>query len=249
MQTRVIENQIRAAIARFPKLSYRRNEGKKFWIIEGDLDICDSTGVYWDTFQIAIILNDKYPNSVPVVFEVSEKIPRISDRHISGDGACCLDIEHKLLRMASRGIQLSEFIATKVYPFFANQIYFEKHERFAGQEYSHRFAGVEEFYRDELQIPNAKTATLILTSILSKSLPERNERCICGQEKKYKKCHMHKVEFLEAIGTAQLLKDLDNFREEMARDQARPESISKPPDHVSSTGASSNSRLCPPKSS
>lgn len=222
MQNRVIENQIRAAIARFPKLSYRRNEGKKFWIIEGDLDICDSTGVYWDTFQIAIVLNDKYPNSVPVVFEVSKKIPRVSDRHISANGACCLDIEHKLLRMASRGILLSEFIATKVYPFFANQIYFEKHERFAAEEYSHDFMGVEEFYRDELQIPNAKTAILILNSILSNSLPGRNDRCMCGQEKKYKKCHMQKVEFLAAIGTDQLLKDLDNFREVMESEQASP---------------------------
>jgi len=208
-----IDNDIRRATVRFPKLRRRWNEEQAVWILEGDLDICDIKGIYWDTFAVAILLDSKYPHSVPLVIETSEKIPRNSERHISKSGVCCLDIEHRLLHWAQRGIILSDFITEKVYPFFANQLYFEDKKCYAGDEYLHRFQGVQQFYSEELDITEPSQAILLIQAILNNRLPERNKLCPCNSMTKFKKCHQASVEFLIQVGIDQLKKDLQGFEE------------------------------------
>ncbi len=198
---------------RFPKLKSRWNSKHEVWILEGDFDICDTKGFYWDTFVIAILLDKKYPFSVPVVVEKSEKIPRNIDRHISESGLCCLDIEHNLLRMAQKGIILSDFIERKVYPYFANQLYFEQEGCYAGEEYAHRFEGVKQFYEQDLKISSIDLAICFIEGILSNRNPARNALCTCGSGIKFKKCHLSSVEFLKQVGRDQLNKDLSGFIE------------------------------------
>ena len=206
---------IEAVIGRFPKLKSRRNNEHEAWIIEGDLDICDTQGVYWDTFEIVIILDKKYPFSVPIVIERSTRVPREDDRHISKSGVCCLDIDHRLLRLATRGINLLDFITTKVYPFFANQLYFEEKGCYAGEEYAHRFKGVEQFYNHELNINTPEMAASFLELMISNKIPERNALCPCGSKTKYKKCHQSAIEFLAQVGKERLKEDLVGFKKLM----------------------------------
>lgn len=198
---------------RFPKLKSRWDSEHEAWILEGDFDICDTKGLYWDTFVIAVLLDKKYPFSVPIVVEKSEKIPRISERHISKSGLCCLDIEHNLLRMAQKGIILSDFIERKVYPFFANQLYFEEQGCYAGDEYAHHFGGVKQFYEQDLKISSIDLAIGFIEGILSNKPFARNSLCLCGSKKKFKMCHLESVDFLRQVGNAQLNKDLLGFKE------------------------------------
>lgn len=208
-----ITHDIKKVTDRFPKLKSRWNGQHEVWILEGDLDICDTGGVYWETFNVIILLDKKYPYSVPLVIEKSEKIPREEGRHISKSGVCCLDIEHRLLYMAQRGITILDFITEKVYPFFANQLYFEDKGCYAGDEYSHRFQGVQQFYSEELNIVNAEQAILFIEAIVTRKLPRRNQLCPCNSKLKFKKCHQTSVEFLIQVGVDQLKKDLTEFRE------------------------------------
>jgi hypothetical protein len=117
------------------------------------------------------------------VFETSEKImitakrlnKSLLDMHISEKGECCLDYYSAAIGL---GINLSQFILNKVYPFFVWQAYYDKFEkRPPCGEYSH-IPGVaaREFANDTKK-------------------PKPNSFCFCGSGEKYKNCHGSKKHY------------------------------------------------------
>lgn len=195
---------------RFPKLSYRYNRKYNCWRVDGELDICDTKGEYWGTFQIAIVVPQTYPYCIPIVQEVSGIIPRDIDWHISPDGICCIDITHRLIVMSVKGISIADFIAEKVYPFFANQLYRIEVKNYAGKEYEHAFSGVKQFYREELLLSEG-AAINVLNALIEPQRLERNAPCLCGSGIKMKNCHLYALELLKTVGVKQLHQDLAAF--------------------------------------
>lgn len=197
----------------YPKLRFSWNEKSKQWHVSGELDICDSTGLYWGTFDILIILESPYPVEVPLVFEISHIIPRIESWHISELGECCVDIPHNLKLVFQRGMRLPCFMKEKVYPYFANQLHRLTHHSYAGQEYGHRFEGVIQYYKDELNLDNPTLAMTFIKIILEKKIPGRNSTCLCNGGKKTKNCHLSSIETLKDLGEDILRKDLLDFEQ------------------------------------
>lgn len=192
----------------FPKLSC--SEEKTGWRINGDMDICDFKGNYWNTFNIEIWVPGTYPRCKPQVWERSNILKREMNWHITEDGECCIDIEHRLEMYRTRGMDILDFIKNKVYPFFVNQVYKEGKGQYASGEYEHDFDGVVQFYKEDLNIHNPELAVKILQKLIENDLPQRNEICICGG-KKYKECHYRSVEFLKLIPQERLLRDIEGF--------------------------------------
>lgn len=209
------ETDYRLISDKFPKLNNSFwSEKLNSWVIDGQLDICDTKGEYWDTFDIRIVVPNTYPYCVPIVLERSSKIPREADRHISKEGICCVDISHQLLRMSRRGIRLIDFVTNKVYPYFANQVYYESEHHYSSGEYAHNFDGVKQFYFESTKIASIEEAIMILDYMVNGKELGRNANCFCGKSK-YKKCHLQIVEFLQSIGKGQLKQDLLDFRKEI----------------------------------
>lgn len=200
---------------KFPKFpAYYLDKKGKYWFIDGVLDICDKEGDYWGCFDIKLIVPVSYPRCIPIVLETSNKIERIQDRHVNEIGACCLDIDHCLLKMKNRGITLVSFFESKIYSFFANQLYFEREGKFAGEEYDHHFDGIKQFYKEDLKISTIEEAVNILEFILSNKKLGRNDVCFCS-ERKFKDCHLRDVEFLQSLGKDRLKMDLEGFKNEL----------------------------------
>lgn len=198
-----------SAVDKFPKLKYELDEKRKSWIITGDLDICDLAGTYWGTFDIRVFVPQNYPHCVPIVQEVSTLIRRDVDWHIDENGICCIDINHKLIHMARMGINLTDFMTLKVYPFFANQLFKMKKGIYAGEEYQHYFAGVVQFYLEDLSL-NEEQAISMLEAILGQTVG-RNGKCPCGSLQKLKNCHLTSFSFLKGMDRDQLREDLASF--------------------------------------
>jgi hypothetical protein len=197
----------------YPKLRYTRDEKHKSWLISGELDICDATGLYWDTFNILIIVRHPYPVNVPDVFERSTIIPRTEAWHISEHGECCLDIPHNLKLAFKRGMRLAGFMHEKVYPYLANQLHRLSRQDYAGEEYDHRFEGVLQYYKEELNLPTPMLAKQFIKSILDKKTLDRNRACLCGSGQKTKKCHLAVLQTLTELGEKVLRQDLLNFEQ------------------------------------
>ena len=204
------ERDFRLAAEKFPKLKYELDKQRKLWVITGELDICDRVGVYWGTFDIRIFVPQNYPHCVPKVQELSTLIPRDVDWHIDEDGTCCVDINHKMTHMARIGINLSDFITQKVYSFFANQLFKMSKGAYAGEEYEHHFAGVVQFYQEDLGL-NQKQAIPMLEAILGGAIG-RNGKCPCGSVQKLKHCHLISFSFLKSMERDQLRRDLRSFK-------------------------------------
>lgn len=193
----------------FPKLVYCTN--KDLRCLKGKLDICDTKGQYWDSFEIAIEIPKNYPHGVPIVLELSDNIDRDDDRHISQEGFCCVDITHELLFQAKRGIKMIDFIKVQVYPYLANQLYFDSVGEYANGEYQHHFDGVKQFYKEKLGLTDPKIIIALLELIIDNKLSSRNSPCPCGGTK-IKNCHENEVKFLKSVGKKQLQDDLRGFQ-------------------------------------
>lgn len=196
----------------YPKLKRIYSHGKLVELM-GDLDITDIEDNYLETYEISITLPPKFPFAVPEVREVSTLIPRIVDRHISPTGVCCLDIEHELLHMASFGIKLDEFIGKKIYPFFANQVFYNACGHFAGKEYQHGDKGVAQFYFEKLNFTSFESIVKVLSRLLKfKKFPQRDALCFCSSNKLYKDCHEGAVLFLQKMPISRIKVDLKIFK-------------------------------------
>lgn len=206
------ERDFIAVKERFPKLNYGWNAEIKMWVITGDLDICDTKGAYWNTFQITILVSRGYPFCIPIVAERSNLIPRDIDWHISPEGICCLDAEHSLITLSKKGIYLANFIAEKVYSFFANQIHKLESKAYAGTEYAHHTAGVIQYYLEELKMPSVEATLQTLIHIFNKQGLGRNDKCPCASGLKLKFCHEKAIEIIKSFGPVKIKKDVENIQ-------------------------------------
>ncbi|MCM4152038.1 hypothetical protein DHD05_10580 [Arenibacter sp. N53] len=210
-----LKKDVKSFLEIYPGYSYYKKYGEKYSVIKGEIDVCDTMGNYLDSFNIEIYLdNDRYPYFIPIVKERSTKIKRHEDWHIDKDGICCLDIEHELEYKAKKGIEFIDFYQNSIYPFFANTVYKMNFGKYSNGEYRHFFKGVQQFYSEKLLLDNKHLIIGILNAILINALPGRNDRpCICGLDKKFKRCHLKCVEFLKSLSKERLLKDLAGFEE------------------------------------
>ncbi|WGQ09017.1 SEC-C metal-binding domain-containing protein [Pedobacter gandavensis] len=205
------ERDFEDAQERFPKLRYSWSEELKCWIIAGELDICDTKGFYWNTFDIFILVPKAYPYCVPLLIENSEIIPRDIDWHITSKGFCCYDVEHNLTVISKKGINLSSFISEKIYSYFANQLYKLKENRYAGSEYAHHLEGVIQYYIEQHRLTNETSVINLLTAITTKTGISRNELCPCGSHLKVKNCHQKSIEDIKTLGQKRIVLDLNSI--------------------------------------
>ncbi|NOQ71168.1 MAG: hypothetical protein GQ574_04140 [Crocinitomix sp.] len=206
----------------FPKLVFKETRKQDFLI--GDIDISDTDGNYFATYKVKIIVPVKYPHGVPKLIEISKLIPRDDDRHIDKNGICCVNMEHELILLARRKLLLFDFIKDQVYPYLANQQFFDKNKKFAGDEYPHFFEGIIKFYSEKLDLTNHTLSIKFLEAILNNQIPSRNDVCLCGEKSsngkylKIKNCHQDTVDFLKSVGQEQLKKDLKGFKQKKLND-------------------------------
>lgn len=195
----------------FPKLRTIALENGNV-LFEGDIDIFDQQGVYWNTYNIRITVPTQYPRGVPDLYEVSQLIERVIDRHIDHDGLCCVGVSHELFIRAHRDFRIIEFLNEYAYPYLANQSYFMVEGHFVGFEYKHGFGGVIQFYQKLFKTQDYELIFKFIDSFLHTRLPRYGDMCWCGSVRKYRKCHLLMINELKKIPKNQLKSDLSNFQ-------------------------------------
>ncbi|MEQ8413707.1 MAG: SEC-C domain-containing protein [Imperialibacter sp.] len=176
--------------------------------LEGIIDIHDSDGLNRGSFQIRVGNFQNYPNSFPSLRELSRLIPRIEDRHVYGDGNCCVTVLQMQLIEARRGILLSRYFSQYVVPYLANQIHYEEYGEWANEEYMHGFSGQIQFYVEELKMKDFQTLYRAFEIALGRIRISRNDKCFCHSGLKYKQCHIGSIGQMILIGNTQLREDL-----------------------------------------
>lgn len=215
----------------YPKLVYNAN----LQTLSGEIDVettwkgVDLSGVY----EIEIKFN---PNSqIPFVKEISDKIQvlankknrRIDDLHVNKDGTLCLCSRFKAFEKAlffNKELNpILAFIDDLVMSFFSGIIYFETYDTFPFGELPHYNQGLIQEVNEDPQIlfkflepysamykdESFKFVIDYLRSqniFLNKKKIGRNESCPCGNQKKYKKCHLPIVQLIQRLFNLDQLK-------------------------------------------
>lgn len=202
-----IEKDFNAVSEKFPKLILEKFRNG-IYHCEGEIDIFDNNNNYWDSFEIKIKLPKGYPYSFPKVFIVGNRIPHEDDRHINEDASCCVAVLQEETLRASRGITIIQFINEYVIPFFANQLYFEKHHKWANGDYLHSIEGIIQFYKEQTHLGSAEEIILFLKKLPTIKQLSRNDRCFCNSELKYKNCHLLQLNKILSLPINRINQDL-----------------------------------------
>ena len=204
---KITDSDIRWLRSDFPNLYYDADSHK----ILGELDFCavydqesgkvtianlteETDFLIRDVFEVEICLDDLDWNGWPKVFEVGGKYLRISkkceipiiDLHIYSDNrACCLGLKYR----DNTQLCIGDFLHELVIPFFYRLSYTDKFgiDRARNDlwgEYSHGDKGQIEHFLEIMDIARRN--------------PGRNDLCLCGSDRKYKRCHLGEVESLQS---------------------------------------------------
>lgn len=183
----------------FPFIEYDFQEGKLYpYKITDDFEVSDDNGNHWGTFRASIHFPNTYPKGAPIMQDLSKSFPWEDDWHISSKtGECCVCGPIEKEEKSIIGNTIEGFIKSYVIPFYANQIYKKEYGQYKNGEYSHHAEGIWEDLEVEFQ---TKDRTLIVKYIEQlKHKRGRNEDCFCGSGRKYKRCHLDRNKYIEAL--------------------------------------------------
>lgn len=145
-----------------------------------------------DTFELKIHVPLDYPNNLPQIEEVSGKIPK--DFHMNGN-YFCLEVPIAMHLYANKH-SIGEFISEFLDSFLSAFMWHKSYGFFPNGDRSHGSEGVYEQLAEYFKIDNPKEVISLLS--LAKGYKyKRNDPCPCGCGKKYKACHLNKVEELK----------------------------------------------------
>lgn len=166
--------------------------------VSGDFEIVDSENYHWGTFKGSIYFHSSYPKGFALLQDKSKIFPWNLDWHIDEKlGLCCVCGPLENIEKSSKGISVLSFIENYVFRFYANQIYRREFGHYKNGDYSHFEEGVWEDLEEEF---DTSDRSRILTNLkLMGTNRGRNELCFCGSDIKFKKCHLHRIKYLQDL--------------------------------------------------
>jgi len=139
-------------------------------------------------FEIRVILPYDFPRGEPSVAETAGRIPRIADRHVNGDGTCCVTVwEHWLATASDHSI--AAFLAGPIHEYFLAQFWFEHKREWPFGERPHGGAGLVETYNEVLGLDVSASHLEYYLRVLSQDWPKGHWLCPCGSGLIIRKCH------------------------------------------------------------
>lgn len=184
---------------RFPFIDHEYRERKQYpYKVTDDFEITDNEGNHWGTFRASVYFPYTYPKGMPIMQDESKYFPWKVDWHMSSDdGRCCVCGVIEQEETAKRGISILGFIEDYIIPFYSNQLYRQEFGYYKNGEYAHYDEGVWEALEDEFETKDRFKIRRFLSEMRTKR--GRNDVCFCGSGKKYKKCHLPKIEIINSV--------------------------------------------------
>lgn len=166
-------------------------------------------------YGLCILLPDKYPRQIPVLFCNDPKLPIGNiDRHILSDGTACLGIYADLMTRWSKKPDIMNFLENFVAPFLVWQAYYEVHQKppLWGQR-SHFADGIIEYYAELLGFHDKNSIVEFMKLLARKNHPKGHERCPCGSGERLRNCHRQLLYSIrEKVAWEYVVRDLQTIR-------------------------------------
>lgn len=147
-----------------------------------------------DSYFITIIIPEKYPDSLPSVFEINSKIPKRFE-HFLTDGSLCLGVQTEIKEKMRKNPTLLYFVDSFVISYLYSFSYYTKYKQMPYGERAHGLDGVFEFYKEKLAVKTKTDVIEMLGFVCFKDYRGHLE-CPCGSKMKTRNC-IHKDIIME----------------------------------------------------
>ena len=164
------------------------HRGKGIFVI-GYYPLFESDQV-WDRYQIELQVPQDLPRGIPALYEIGNRIPRKSDRHMEPDGKACIVLPDDYWYKHPRGMNMLDFLNGPVRNFFVNQSLIDLGQPniWENGEWRHGVEGIVEFYATILGTSEPKTILTYL-GILKRDTVRGHWPCPCGSKRRLRNCH------------------------------------------------------------
>ena len=144
-----------------------------------------------DVFSLEIEIPADFPNTMPTVNEIGNKIPR--NYHKNSSTTLCLGTNIELYSIYRKNRSFSGFMENIVNPYLYRWIYISKYNKEPWGDRAHGCQGIIDSYAEILSVVNERSVIMDFLRILSTGNARLNKACPCGSGKKTKLCHMHRL--------------------------------------------------------
>lgn len=177
-------------------------------------------------FELEIKISDDFPNTIPSVRELSEKIDR-SYPHLYLNGNFCLASNIELKIYFSKNRNIGKFIDDYIIPYLYTYRYYEEYGVYPYGERSHGLMGDLEYLKELFQVNNWDKVFEIMIFI-SKSKYRGHLACPCQSGKKLRNCHGPIIKEIINLGlTDYIINILNNIAEGMNKKNGKYNSATK----------------------
>jgi hypothetical protein len=189
--------------------------------VTGALYLYDCDGKELDMYQIKIICDNSYPETMPEVHEIGGRIPKIADRHFfPASTKACLLLNDEKYKYYNKDATISDFIREIVEPFFLSQSHYDRTGKWLFGERGHGLTGIIEFYSEVLGTNDINIICGFLESLLNNNL-KGHWICFCGSNLNIRHCHFDLIkEFRSKLSKESIGFSLKRLREKLEREKA-----------------------------
>lgn len=182
-----IVRELKEALTYYPKLDLLQIE--KNLEVAGEWEV-NFNGEVIETYNIQIKIPEDYPNSVPDVFELSGKIPKHRNRHLSQgwNWRACLFVPDQRWEIWPIGAGFLKFLKIPVHNFFLSQAYFDEYLIWPFKDRPHGDDGILDYYFEKFGTSDLQKNITLLQLVYGDQI-HRQSFCPCGSKNKIRRCH------------------------------------------------------------
>jgi hypothetical protein len=171
----------------YPELKFGIRDGAVF--VTGYYPLFEGERVY-DRYSVEIELSKESVRGLPIVREISKRIPRSPSRHINPDGTACIMLPDAFWHENPDGMSLLEFLNGPLRGYFVSQSLVElgASDPWPSGEWKHGTYGIIDFYAEVLETRNPEAIYEYLR-VLKSSVVKGHWQCPCGSGERLRQCH------------------------------------------------------------
>ncbi len=185
---------------------------KDFFKFSGNFYLTGPAGELIESFEIAMLVDKKYPNTFPVVMLLDDKIQKSDDYHMDTSGLICFEHTYVVNALVHGGLRLFDFANYYLPKYFSWALVKKYGDAEMLEEWAHKEGGTKQVYETLLATTNKEWIRHFLENYLNASGIERNDPCYCRGGKKLKYCHYEAAMFLKATPKKTIATDLSLFQ-------------------------------------
>lgn len=181
----------------YPTLQFKYDE--HILSLEGEIVLKTISGIP-KKIKVKIVFPSDYPESAPKAYDVDKRFGGYTpNRHINIDNSFCLYLPEKVNIDFDKKHTILNFLDFLIL-FLRKQLIYECTGKWPGDEEPHGVEALEKLYYERFIGSDSPEIRIKLRKYWKGNLKiGRNDRCPCGNNKRYKRCHLLFIDAMKSL--------------------------------------------------